>query len=569
MVLEGAVDGEGPQAVVGTHLLLRCQHHPGFGGAVHDVPQGINQAGADARRHVVVHGPGEAGPLHRPRRAGPGQPLGAHQPGQVVAHWVDAAGGEAGDRPHLFGPHDLIGPQELGMLDDRSVVGRALGGVGLLDRREEVVHRLVADAVAGHLAVALPVGGHGGLHGGLGIHGQAAEVLLRIARRIVGVGLGHEGVVHAAVHPELHPRQPHPVEVTPIAIHPRRPRRRIGVLGDHGAAARLGLLQEGVLHEQQQVDRQQLLVEHLTGHIDVVIAEAKTHLGGRGLTIGRPEGHGLGHPQADLGRGEGGFGRQHRKHRRFRDVAVGLAAARLAGDHPSGRILAAGVPAHLFEQHRIDRTLVAGAVLHEHRPAGAHGVELLLGGVAVFGELFGPVAQTLHPHALRQGGGVGLHAPQQFGDALHAGQVGIEQGVAGQHQVAVGIDEARQQGAAGQVHLAGAASGGLEGPGQGPHIEDATVLLHQRFGVGGLGPRHGEDVATAVKGGGGRRRSPGADQTAGKAEADLGQEGGHGAENGGNGTGVGRRRPQRVGNSRVATARTPQPWGPLSGPSTQ
>ena len=164
---------------------------------------------------------------------------------------MNATGGEAGDGPHLFGPHDLVGAQELGVLDDRPVVGRALGGVGLLDRAQEVVDRLVADGVAGHLAVALPVGGHGGLHGGLGIHGQAAEVFRRITRRIVGVRLGHEGVVHAAVQPELHPRQPHPVEVAPIAIQPRRPRRGIGVLGDRGAAARLGLLEKGMFDIEQ------------------------------------------------------------------------------------------------------------------------------------------------------------------------------------------------------------------------------------------------------------------------------------------------------------------------------
>ena len=199
----------------------------------------------------MVHGPGDAGALHRTRRPGPGHPLRAHQAGQVVAHGIDATGGEAGDRPHLFGPRDLVGPQELGVLDDRPMVGRALGGVGLLDRDQKIVDRLVADAVAGHLAFALPVGGYGGLHGGLGIHGQAAEGVLRITRRIVGVRLRHKGVVHAAVQPELHPRQPHPVEVAPIAIHSRCPRRGIGVLGDHGAAARLGLLEEGMLYVEQ------------------------------------------------------------------------------------------------------------------------------------------------------------------------------------------------------------------------------------------------------------------------------------------------------------------------------
>ena len=244
------------------------------------------------------------------------------------------------------------------------------------------------------------------------------------------------------------------------------------------------------------------------------------------MTIGRPQGHGLAHPEANLGRGEGRLGRQHRKHRRLGDVAAGLAAARFAGDHPPGRILAAGAPAHLLEQHGIDRTLVAGAVLHEHRPAGAHAVEFLLGGVAVFGELLSPVAQALHPHALRQGGGVGLHAPQQLGDALHADQVGVEQGVAGQHQVAMGIDEARQQGAAGQVYLAGAATGRLDCPGQGPHIKNAPALFHQRLGVGRRWSRHGEDVAAAIEGGGGLRRrcrshrsGGGTDQAQGQAKA--------------------------------------------------
>ena len=144
--------------------------------------------------------------------------------------------------------------------------------------------------------------------------------------------------------------------------------------------------------------------------------------------------------------------------------------------------------------------------------------------MAVFGELFSPIAQALHHGPLRQGGGVGLHPPQQLGDALHTDQLGVEQGVAGQHQVAVGIDEARQQGAAGQVHLASAATGRLDRPSQGPHIEDASALLHQRLGVGGLGPSHGEDVATAIQGGGGlgggcrsRRGGDGSDQSDGKA----------------------------------------------------
>lgn len=108
VVLVGAVDCHGAQSVVWAHPFLGRQHHVRFGGAVDDVPEGIDQAGADARRHVVVDGPRDTGPLHRAGSAGPGQSLGAHQLGQIIAHGINTGGGEAGDGAHLFGPLDLV-----------------------------------------------------------------------------------------------------------------------------------------------------------------------------------------------------------------------------------------------------------------------------------------------------------------------------------------------------------------------------------------------------------------------------------------------------------------------------
>ena len=67
-------------------------------------------------------------------------------------------------------------------------------------------------------------------------------------------------------------------------------------------------------------------------------------------------------------------------------------------------------------------------------------------------------------------------------------------------QMAVGIDETRQQGMARQIDAAHAGARRSQGAGQGAHITNLPAPLHQRLGVGGGGAGHRQDGATGIEG---------------------------------------------------------------------
>ena len=75
--------------------------------------------------------------------------------------------------------------------------------------------------------------------------------------------------------------------------------------------------------------------------------------------------------------------------------------------------------------------------------------------------------------------------------------------------MAVGIKEARQQRAAGQIHPSRPGPGEPQRFSQRTHLQDPAAPLHQRLGIGGLVPHHREDVAAAVNRGLRRRAGKG------------------------------------------------------------
>ena len=350
-----------------------------------------------------------------------------------------------------------------------------------------------------------------------------------------------------------------------------------------------------------------MLVDCVAKQFDVVPADADRALHGGGLAVASPQGGCPGHHIVGQltreGRPFGAHGVQRSFfHRASQRLAVGLAV-----EHAALGVRRCRSDSGSAESGRVAGTEMARTVDDHDRAIGRDRIEFLDRRRALLLQLDRLVSHADDPrvgghlHRLR------LHPGDNVGYVGAAEQVGVHQVLAEVEKVAVRVDEARQQGAAGQIDAPRSGSRGLDRSGQGAHIEDLAVLLHQRFGVARLRPRHGEDVAAAIQGGGGHRQrcrshrgAGGTDQAQGKTKAsgpkardNKGCQGGLGAL--GLGIGKGQRQRwspaglislegeegpspqkgyplrgfQRVGNSRVATKRAPQPWGPLSGPSTQ
>ena len=144
----------------------------------------------------------------------------------------------------------------------------------------------------------------------------------------------------------------------------------------------------------------------------------------------------------------------------------------------------------------------------QDRHRGAHRIEVGAGGVAFLLQQAVVVAHEELQLAGRGGvaGQVGAHRGLDVGDAAgaaHRRRAEVRAAPGGHvvGQVAVGIDEAGQQGPAGQVHPLRPAAGGADRHGQRTHIDNAAAAFHQGFGVGRFRPGHGEDRAAGVEGG--------------------------------------------------------------------
>jgi hypothetical protein len=107
--------------------------------------------------------------------------------------------------------------------------------------------------------------------------------------------------------------------------------------------------------------------------------------------------------------------------------------------------------------------MMAGPVGDRDWSGGAHRIQLGPRRVPFLGHLLGPVTHPDDPFALRRLRGVRLQAGQKFGNVRDAGKIGIEHGVGGVDQVAVGVDEPRHQGGPCEVDLAGIPSGSAQG----------------------------------------------------------------------------------------------------------
>ena len=234
---------------------------------------------------------------------------------------------------------------------------------------------------------------------------------------------------------------------------------------------------------------------------DVVPADPDRALHGGGLAVASPQGGCPGHHIVGQltreGRPFGAHGVQGSFfHRASQRLAVGLAV-----EHAALGVRRCRSDSGSAESSRVAGTEMARTVDDHDRAIGRDRIEFLDRRRALLLQLDRLVSHADDP----RGGGhlhrLRLHPGDNVGYVGAAEQVGVHQVLAEVEKLAMGIDEARQQGAAGEVHLACSATGRLDRPGQGPHIEDLAVLLHQRFGVDRLRARHGEDVPPAVESG--------------------------------------------------------------------
>ncbi len=143
---------------------------------------------------------------------------------------------------------------------------------------------------------------------------------------------------------------------------------------------------------------------------------------------------------------------EQRGHRGLADESGRAAVA--ATDHvAAGRVASRPVEPHRGERSGRAHGVVPIAPDQDHRPAGRHGLELVGGGQASFGEQL-VVQLEAHHHVIRPGGtlagrvGHGVEHVAQARDAVEA-QVLLEH--AHDQGVEVGVDEPRHEGAAGEI----------------------------------------------------------------------------------------------------------------------
>ena len=181
--------------------------------------------------------------------------------------------------------------------------------------------------------------------------------------------------------------------------------------------------------------------------------------------------------------------------------AVGFGGAGLALDHPAFGILAVGGDAHQFEHLGIDRADMRRLVDHQHRKFGRDLIELFPGGMALFRQRGIVVAEADDHLALgnnvRVGGLPFLERPDHRGDIGHIAigrgeHVGRQRLQPADEHMAVGIDEAGQQGAALEIDHLRALALELHHLFTGADGDDLAVILGNRLGAHGI-VFHGDD----------------------------------------------------------------------------
>ena len=182
-----------------------------------------------------------------------------------------------------------------------------------------------------------------------------------------------------------------------------------------------------------------------------------------------------------------------------------LATAGLAQDGTALGIRSAGIDLHGLEGQRIRDQHVTGRVDQYHRIVGEGRIEVGRRRVAALGQ---HVLVVALPDQRVAGAGlhVGLELAQRLddvGDLRHAAdggrvEVGLHQRIGVVEQMAVAVDEPRQQRLSRKVDLGRAGTCGLVHLGARADGEDLAIPHRERLRVGRLGPRHGEDVAAGV-----------------------------------------------------------------------
>jgi hypothetical protein len=165
---------------------------------------------------------------------------------------------------------------------------------------------------------------------------------------------------------------------------------------------------------------------------------------------------------------------------------------------------------------------MAGTVDDHHRNLGRNPVELLTRRRPLFGELLRLVTEANDPSPRRHLLNLALHPRDQIRNVLRAEQVGIDEVLSEIDHVAVGVDEAGEDGVAGEIDPTCRRRGELINVGLAPHGEDRSILHGQRLGVLRGLTTHREDRAAGVDRVGGSR--------AGHERGDEASENDHGRD---------------------------------------
>jgi hypothetical protein len=423
----------------------------------------------------------------------------------VVTHRVDSRSGETRCGAELRDAVDLVGAQQQRVLEDRAgIVVRALFACGVLECNQELLGGFVTVDMSGQFEITLPVLLREGLDLLLGVDTRARVVRLVDPGRVVGVGPRQQCGVEAAVQPELDAGQAYPVDVTLIQIGSRLQQLAgfagsVGVVGARHLVAQVQRRRrDRRLGEHHQVDRQQLGVDDGLGDVEVVGAEPQTHFTRRGLPVGRPLSDGASDAGADLIGSQRRAGCQGAHQRLLGEVPVEFAGTRFAVVGAAFGVRCVGTEVEFGHQRGVDGAVVSGAVGDHDRPGGTDAVELLFGGMAPLLHLFDAVAHPDDPLPLRYVGGLGAKPFQQLGNVLHPAQVGVEQGVGGQRQMAVGVDESGQQRVSVKVYDSGGGCLSAHRLVLGADEADLAALHHQRLGIGRFLADHREDVTAGI-----------------------------------------------------------------------
>ena len=346
---------------------------------------------------------------------------------------------KAGGDTQLLHPGDLVFATHLRMHQDHPRVRYRVLALGRLEGVQDILYGFIAVAMDGYLVARLVQGGHLGKQFLPGNRGIAAVLGIAVIGGVIGMTEIACVALYATVGDQLDRAHDYPVS---------------GVVGGVVAAVVEFLAKLGFEGEQDQaLGNDTQLAEQ--GQAGGQFGRHATGLGGGhtdgGVFIGRRLHEPIGIEQADV---------LHRYHERqargLFQQAVGLRGAGQAADDPALRVGRFGVDPDGFQGKGIRHHHMPGHMGGDHRVLGGNRIQFGAGGVPLLGQQGIVVVEAEYPVAGRRDGRLLRERRQHL---CHGSELPHRRAVEVRPQhphtrvgkVAVGIDKARQHGAAAQV----------------------------------------------------------------------------------------------------------------------